>query len=327
LLGGGKSLGPKPLFGGGKLSRLGPARRATSGDQQDDEEERGSSAAPAAATPSAATPSAATTPAAVTPAAAAPVGARLGAPAAESALTEDGPKAADLAVPSAYAAPPAGSHSLDDTIMRPELQLGAIAEDEERASYSSHSSRSSRSSTSNTSADGTVRIHELPSRKSSLPPTTPSANLLTPARHAAVQPAATTPARPATAQHSTPAACLQTPVACPPTARAASGEAPLSATRPLPPTAHRPTMAAQTPSATVATNACAVSTPAGGGNTATVAMAPHMSTPAATAHAAAPITAPTPGAAFRKGTEVLVNGIAYSVLDLLGKGGTSQVFR
>ena len=37
---------------------------------------------------------------------------------------------------------------------------------------------------------------------------------------------------------------------------------------------------------------------------------------------------PTVGTAFRnKGGTVHVNGVAYSILELLGKGGTSQVFR
>ena len=87
---------------------------------------------------------------------------------------------------------------------------------------------------------------------------------------------------------------------------------PLSATKPLP----RPTPQ-QTPSATTKPTATAptvakVSPPAAGTTNA----------PAAAAAALGPIPA-----AFTKGATVLVNSTPYSVLELLGKGGTSQVFR
>jgi serine/threonine-protein kinase TTK/MPS1 len=253
---------PKSL-GLGTLGRLGPARRAT--DSEQEEEMATALAAQEAAVASA--------------------GATLRA-------------AAEVKAPVGVRSLPAME---DATLMRPELQLHqhglcAIVEDEERTSYSIHSARSSRSSTSDHSSnDGTVRINaDRKSRKSSLLslPATPTMAMRTPAVTRSALP--TTPARTA----------IQPPVACPATDRKV-GQAPLSATKPLPP-AHMPAATAQTPPA-----------PAVDESTST----------AASVAAAAINAAPASARAFRGGAEVHVNGVAYMVLEMLGKGGTSQVFR
>ena len=222
------------------------------------------------------------------------------------------PPAASALAPVAHAEAPAAE--MDDTVMRPDLQLqqqqqlGAIAEDEGISGrWSSVSERSSRSSTSATSADGTIRLNQEASSKrhsSFAPPATPtapSAAMATPVRPCHLPPERTPqPAAMAAAQTPTVHSSRQNAVP----------QTPLSATKPLP-SMHAPP-AAHTPSITAATNAHAYAA---------------ATTPAASAAGPSAGAAPPTASAFRGSSEVRVNGVSYSVLELMGKGGTSQVYR
>ena len=344
-----KPLGAPPkLFGlkakglGAKLG--GPARRVVRGDEEEepasDEKPAGDAtttnsetAAPSAQANTAVVPESATTVAtAAVPPAAAPAVAPLGTTTTStSASCMEVPRPAPVTTPACIepAVLPleaAGDSSCDDTIRRPELQcapLSAIVEESSSSASSSPSDDASDGSQSIASAS-TVRVAAL-----QMPAETPRRAVL-PAT-AFSTPAAHRPSADASLP-STP--CAETGTAAPSftifdgmTPAASSSEAPPSATRTTVPRAAIATPAAHTAgSATASTPAATfkaavplvaglTAQPVGRGTPA--AGAPVISTPARPPN--------TPALADRK--EVFVNQVPYTVLELLGKGGTSQVFR